>query len=172
MNATELRAVLDEHAKWLRGEADSSRADLSGVSLSGVSLSEANLYGADLSRADLYEANGAELAIAQTRILPEGQLIGWKKCQGDNGDSDVIVKLCIPADARRSSAFGRKCRAEYVDVLEVIGAEVGVTNAHGPRTEYRAGQRVTADSWDEDFSHECSHGIHFFITREEAEAYA
>ena len=125
----------------------------------------ANLSGADLSGANLRDAKDADLAIAVTRILPEGDLIGWKKCH-----HGVIVKLRIPAEAKRSHAFGRKCRAEFADVLEVIGAEVGISS-HDDKTEYRTGQRVTPDSFDENWMDECSHGVHFFITRLEAEAY-
>jgi len=160
--------------------ADLSRADLSGANLSRADLSGANLYGADLSRADLsgadlyganlsranlYGAKNAELGIAQTRILPDGDLIGWKKCKGG-----VIVKLAIPAAAKRSHAFGRKCRAEFADVLEVIGASSGVSS-HDDKTEYRVGCRVAADRFDENWQEECSGGIHFFITRIEAENY-
>ena len=154
--------------------ADLSRADLSGADLYGADLSRANLYGAnlsdtDLSRANLYDtdlsgAKGAELSIARTRILPEGDLIGWKKCRGG-----VIVKLRIPEDAKRSHAFGRKCRAEFADVLEVIGAEFGVSQ-HDGKTEYRVAQRVTPDQFNDDWQQECAGGIHFYITREEAEA--
>ena len=82
----------------------------------------------------------------------------------------VIVKLRIPEAAKRSHAFGRKCRAEYADVIEVIGADVAVSQ-HDGRTEYRAGQRVIPDRFDENWQEECSSGIHFFITRLEAEAY-
>jgi hypothetical protein len=165
---------------YLRG-ADLSGADLSGAYLSGAYLSGAylrgaNLRGADLRGADLSGAGlrgaylsgakGAELAIASTRILPDGDLIGWKKCNGG-----VIVKLRIPVAAKRSSAFGRKCRAEYADVLEVFGAEFGETDAHGPKTEYRAGKRVTPDRFDDNWQDECSGGIHFYITRLEAESH-
>ena len=155
--------------------ADLSRADLYGADLSradlyGANLSRAYLSGADLSRANLYGANlsGAEnaaLAIAQTRILPEGQLIGWKSCE-----SGVIVKLSIPAEARRSHAFGRKCRAEFADVLEIFNGEVGISK-HDGKTDYRTGERVTCHEWSENWQEECAGGIHFFITREEAEAY-
>jgi uncharacterized protein YjbI with pentapeptide repeats len=155
--------------------ADLSRANLSGANLSGADLSGAYLIGADLIGADLSRANlsgayligakNAELPIAQTRILPEGDLIGWKKCVGN-----VIVKLRIPADAKRSHAFGRKCRAEFADVLEVFGAEVGISK-HDGKTEYKAGERVTPDAFDENWQEECSSGVHFFITKAEAGAY-
>ena len=151
--------------------ADLSRAnlygaDLSGADLSGADLSGANLYGADLSGADLYGAKNSELVVARTRILPDGDLIGWKKCA-----HGVIVKLRIPEAAKRSHAFGRKCRAEYADVIEVIGAEVGKSSHDDGKTEYRAGQRVTPNGFDENWQEECSSGIHFFITRLEAESY-
>ena len=145
--------------------ANLSGANLSGAYLSGAYLSGANLSGANLSDANLRDAKDADLAIAMTRILPEGSLIGWKKCR-----DRVIVKLRIPEEAKRSHAFGRKCRAEFADVLEVIGAEVGISQ-HDGETKYIAGQRVTPDAFDEDWMDECSSGIHFFISKAEAEAY-
>jgi len=140
-------------------------ANLSDANLSGAYLSDANLSGAYLSGAYLSGAKDADLAIAMTRILPEGSLIGWKKCQ-DN----VIVKLRIPEEAKRSHAFGRKCRAEFVDVLEVIGAEVGISK-HDGVTKYAVGQRVTPDSFSDNWMEECDPGIHFFLSKLEAEAY-
>ena len=86
------------------------------------------------------------------------------------GSQGVIVKLRIPEAAKRSHAFGRKCRAEYADVVEVIGADVGISK-HDSSTEYRVGQRVIPDRFDENWAEECSSGIHFFITRLEAENY-
>ena len=145
--------------------ADLIGANLRSADLSGADLSGANLRGANLIGADLIGAKGAEYTIAKTRILPEGDLIGWKKCDGG-----VIVRLRIPVDAPRSHAFGRKCRAAYVDVLDVYGAEVGILQ-HDGTTEYRVGQRVACDKWDDNWHEECSGGIHFFITRIEAENY-
>jgi hypothetical protein len=90
-------------------------------------------------------------------------LIGWKKCRGG-----VIVKLLIPENAKRTHAFGRKCRAEYADVLEVIGADEGVSQ-HDCTLVYSVGKRVTPDVWCDDWAKECAGGIHFYITRLEAE---
>ncbi|MBN9601845.1 MAG: pentapeptide repeat-containing protein [Afipia felis] len=140
-------------------------ADLRSADLRSADLYGANLYGANLRSADLRSAKNSDLAIATTRILPEGDLIGWKKCQ-----DGIIVKLRIPEAAKRSHAFGRKCRAEYVDVIEVIGAEEGISQ-HDGETKYIAGQRVTPDKFDENWVEECSSGIHFFITEAEARAY-
>ena len=157
------------------GYADLSYADLRYADLSYVALRSANLRSAklryanlssaNLSYADLRSAKNSELAIAQTRILPEGALIGWKKCK-----NDIIVKLQIPAKAKRSNAFGRKCRAEFVKTLEIFGAEKGVST-YDNKTEYVKGKITKCNGWDEDFTNECSAGIHFFITRLEAENY-
>ena len=154
--------------------ADLSRADLYGANLSGANLYGANLSGANLSRAnlsraDLYGANlsgaeNGELAQAQTSILPEGNLVGWKMCK-----DKVVVKVLIPQKARRSNATGRKCRAEYVQVLRVFGAEEGVAQYDG-KTVYRKGEIVKCHNWDENRWAECSGGIHFFLTRIEAES--
>src|SRR4051812_20850243 len=65
-----------------------------------------SLRGADLYGADLRGAKNAELAIARMQFIPEeGQFIGWKKCE-----DSAIVKLRIPADAKRSHGSERKCR--------------------------------------------------------------
>lgn len=131
----------------------------------GLAVHWAIKNGANLNGADLSSAEDAELAIAQTRILPEGELIGWKKCR-DN----ILVKLLVPAEAKRSHAFGRKCRAEFVDVLEIIDAKKAVSK-HDGETTYEVGKRITCDEWCDDWQQECAGGIHFFITREEAEAW-
>ena len=95
-----------------------------------------------------------------------GEFEAWKKCR-----DDVIVRLLIPADAKRSSAETRKCRADYVKTLAVIGADVGVS-IHDGVTEYRAGEITRAPKWNKCRWVECGGGIHFFMTREEAEAYS
>ena len=145
--------------------ANLSGAYLSGAYLSGANLSGANLSGAYLSGANLRGAKDADTAIAMTRILPEGTLIGWKKLRGG-----VIAKLLIPEYAKRSHAFGRKCRCEFAEVLELHGAEVGYSQ-HDPKFVYRVGDVVKPDAWSEDWQEECANGIHFFITRLEAENY-
>ena len=155
--------------------ANLRRADLGGANLIGANLGGANLVEADLRRANLEGAVNADMVFTMTVITADGDLIGWKKLK-DN----VIAKLLIPKEARRSNGTGRKCRAEFADVLEIIGAEKGVNRDDGNtgiHLEYAAGTRVYAcnnegaHAWDENRWNECSHGIHFFITKAEAEAY-
>ena len=151
-------------------EANLREANLRGAYLREANLSGADLRGANLSGANLRGAKNADLAWALTIVAPQGDLVAWKKVKTPD-DTPCIVKLKIPAEAKRSNATGRKCRAEWAEVLEVIGAEYAISKGHGPDTEYRPGQIVRPDSWDDDRWEECSHGIHFFITREEAEAW-
>ena len=138
-------------------------ANLSGADLSGADLSGANLSGADLYGANLSGARNAELVLAQTSILPEGNIVGWKQCR-----NNVIVKLLIPQKALKSNSTGRKCRAEYATVLRVYGAPEGIS-IHDGKTIYRKGNTVKCDNWNENRWIECGGGIHFYLTRVEAE---
>ena len=142
--------------------ADISRADLNGANLHSANLRGANLSGANLSGANLRGAKG----LAQFCILPQGDIIGWKKLA--NG---AIARLLIPHDAKRVNAYSsRKCRAEFVFVTKIIGAAEG-TGKFDEKTIYKTGVRVSPDSYNPDARLECSNGIHFFITRQEAEDY-
>src|SRR6266849_6010488 len=146
--------------------ADLRYADLSGADLSGADLRGADLIGANLRGASLSGAKLTALTVARLTIVPvEGAFIGWKKCRGD-----VIVQVSIPADAKRSNAISRKCRAAYVDVIGIFGGEEGIS-IHNPTIFYRVGSRVYFVKWNEDRWVECGGGSHVFLTREEAEAY-
>jgi hypothetical protein len=147
--------------------ANLARAYLSGADLSGADLPGADLARANLSGADLSGANISEVQKARLMSCPEsGAFDAFKKCAGG-----IIVKLRIPAKAKRCSATGRKCRAEFVKVLEVYGADEAKSMHDNGQTVYRKGETVKCDKWEEDRWHECAGGIHFFITRAEAEAY-
>ena len=147
-------------------------ADLSSANLSSANLSSANLSGADLSGAYLrsakYNEGTAFLALA---CPEEGDFIAWKKV------NNVIVKLKVPAEAKRSSATTRKCRCEFAEVLELQSLDGApykddkVVNNNHVGTIYKVGEIVRPDSWDDNRWNECSHGIHFFITRDEAVMY-
>jgi hypothetical protein len=58
-----------------------------------------------------------------------------------------------------------------VYVEEVFGAEVGIS-VHDRKTEYRKGQMVMPDGFDNDRWNICGQGIHFYLTRAEAEAHS
>ena len=180
MDKKTLKDILDKHLKWLRDEPGGSCADLSCADLRGANLSCANLSCANLSRADL---RGADLSRAEIPIAlvnkffplacPEnGAFIGYKKCRGD-----LIVKLEVLETAKRSSAFGRKCRCSAAKVLcieNIDGTVADTTEAESGYDAgfiYRVGEIVSVDDFDEDRRNECSTGIHYFITRQEAVDY-
>lgn len=170
------------------------RADLWGAHGMVTILTNADLRGADLRGAKLEHActhgmkTDANTKIDWPMACPEtGSFIGWKKA-GEYitkleipADEDrlsavkYIVKLEIPADAERSSATTNKCRASMVRVLEiqnVDGTKADVTMARSYwRKVYKLGEMVYPDEWDNNRWNECSHGIHFFMTREEAVAW-
>ena len=175
-------------------------ANLRGVNLRGADLREANLRGADLRGADLREANlrgadlrgvnlrGADLRGANLRgadlrgaknipfiplVCPEkGSFTAFKKC------GSYIIELLIPQDAKRCSATTRKCRSSYAKVvsLTTLSGEPVKTNSvtntgYSPNIVYKVGELVYPDAFDDDRWNECSHGIHFFINRQEAVEY-
>ena len=156
--------------------ANLNRADLNGADLRGV-----NLSGADLSYADLSGANHVKLSIAKISILPdEGDIIGWKKAYGDGTmpPKQVIVKLLIPADAQRSNATGRKCRASTARVLDLqdrqgnsLPPDTTAYSSFDPDFAYKKGETVHVEDFDTNRWNECATGIHFFITRIEAVEY-
>ena len=159
----------------LRG-ADLSGADLSFANLRGADLSGANLFGANLSNANLSCASMDQMIWdIHTVFYPlqcpdSGSYIGYKKASG------LVVELEIPADARRSSATSRKCRASKAKVLSITdinGNPAGgqVKSNYDPDFVYTIGETVEVSDFDDDRWNECSTGIHHFITRAEAVIY-
>ena len=167
--------------------ADLSGADLREANLSGANLSGANLSGADLRGADLRGAylSGANLRLAKNipsyacrLVCPEeGSFIGFKKAHTTAPDfREAIVKLLITEDAKRSSATTRKCRCDKAKVISItsLDGKENFTTAYSYYDrifQYTVGQTVIIDDFDEERWNECSTGVHFFITREEAVDY-
>lgn len=180
MTEQEIKVVLDKHKKWVNGEDGGERADLKREYLRG-----ADMRGADLRRADMRGAYLSGAYLSDTKIdietvnkcfpltCPEsGAFIGWKKT-ADN----MIVKLQITEDSKRSSAFGRKCRCSKAVVLAIENLDGTPTKQTETRSKrsclfvYEVGKTVEVPDFDEDRRHECAPGIHFFITRQEAVDY-
>ena len=164
----------------LRG-ADLFGADLRDANLRGANLRGADLFGANLRNADLCRADLCGASIDQmmwniyTVFYPlqcpeSGSYIGYKKASG------LVVELEIPADARRSSATSRKCRASKAKVLSITdinGNPAGgqVKSNYDPNFVYAIGETVEVTDFDDNRWNECSTGIHHFITRAEAVIY-
>ena len=137
------------------------RANLEGAILEGASLRGANLRGANLRGA----------VVSAWEVCPDtGQFTAWKKLARRS-----IARLVIPADAERVSALiSRKCRSSFAFVDAIFDANGGpVKDGIGSFAplKYIVGEMVYPDKYDPDVKVDCSNGIHFFITRREAEAY-
>lgn len=181
-----IEAILKEHGyDCLYGaylmHADLHGANLRDAGLHGANLRDADLHGAYLMHADLRDAYDVKLSIAKISILPdEGDIIGWKKAWTDNEmpPTPVIVKLLIPADAQRSNATGRKCRASTARVLDLqdkqgnsLPPDTTAYSGHDTDFTYKKGETVHVENFDTNRWNECAPGIHFFITRIEAAKY-
>ena len=182
MTQEELNKVVENHGHWLREDCKgwiNMRADLRGAVLRGADLRDADLRDADLK--------GAKNVPFVPYACPDfGMFIGFKKVYKhvkiggyDYYESNVpyIVVLEIPEEAKRLSATGRKCRCDKAKVLAIqningtSAEDAEVCSAHEPSFIYHVGEMVYPDSFDEDRWNECSHGIHFFINRQEAVNY-
>ena len=151
--------------------ADLSNAYLSNANLSNAYLSNADLRYADLSNADLSNAENVYIPI---NCPEKGSFIGFKKALTDK--EEVIVELLITEDAKRSSATSRKCRCSKSNVLSITSLDETeqyneAYSSYDSDFIYEVGKTVEPDSFDEDRFDECSNGIHFFITRQEAVDY-
>lgn len=161
-------------------EADLYKADLHKANLCWANLHLADLNGADLDEANLYEANLLQAKLSEVlSISPEeierrancplsGNFPAWKK--GYNGE---IMRLIIPSYAKRVSPItSRKCRCDVAFVLRIEkgGEQLSecYTSYGGVKTMYKVRQFVYSHSYDPSPLVECSPGIHFFITRQEA----
>ena len=162
-------------------DADISWADLTGANLEDANIKDANLKGAILKGANLKGANLERVIIDMAYLVgaqnipyiplacpSEGAFVAWK-----NVEWKYLVKIQIPEDARRSSATTRKCRCDKAMVLEITSLDGEthfdeVVNNNYKKTIYKVGEMVYPDSFDENRWNECSHGIHFFINKEDA----
>ena len=162
----------------LRG-ANLRDANLCDADLCSADLCYANLRDADLCDADLCYANLCDANLRGAKNLPfipyacpdTGSFIGYKKA------SNMIIKLEITEDAKRTSATSRKCRCNKAKVLGIYDynhkllEDKEVASDRDKDFIYRVGEVAEVKDFDEDRWNECSTGIHFFINFQEAVKY-
>ena len=146
--------------------ADLTYSDLSGINLKGANLNRANLVGASLSGVK-YDETTSFFAL---QCPEKGPFIGYKKA------GYRIVELLITEDSLRSSATSRKCRCSKAKVLSITDFDNTenfniAASSYDERFIYKVGEIVEVRDFDIDRWNECSTGIHFFITRQEAVNY-
>ena len=186
-----------EHANLY--ESIFSGAELSNSTFRYANLSEAkfnrsilldcnftgsNLYNCNLDNTDSYLSE-----YKKGKILTES-IIGYKKCIPCDADriynfldpdcliQDIdiaIVTLEIPRGAIVFSINGGKCRtnkAKVIDIVDGNGNKMQRAKSYmmGNLTYY-IGDEFTIYDFNCEYNVECSAGIHFFMTRKEAEEY-
>ena len=170
--------------------ADLSHTNLTSVDLSGANLTDANLSGANLSGANLLETDlrranltgtdlicvDLEYADLTDTILDEKEqcrkgivltepIVGYKKASGGK-----IITLEIPVEAKVFSINNSKRRTNKVKVIDMQG-ETELSSIRDNIFKYHVGDEIDITNFDERYNVECGAGVHFFLTREEAEKY-
>jgi len=155
----------------LRG-VDLRSADLRGANLSGANLTCVDLRSASLSYAHLYNANLTDAILPDFQLCPQNEPFeAYKKVLGSGRFGGVVLKLRIEGP-RTSSLVGRKCRTSKAFVVEAYGSEAKeFQSLYDSNFVYRVGEYVEVSNYDPDIRVECTSGIHFFMTREEANDY-
>lgn len=157
-------------------QSDLRHADLEYASLVLADFSMAKLDGAHLDHAKIDTTT--KLPFIPLVCPDTGSFVAWKGCVTPLG-TGCVVKLQIPEDAMRSSSNSRKCRCSSAIVLEIQHLDGSILSEfrevhswRNPDFMYKIGETVSVDNFDKNRFNECSTGIHFFITREEAVRYA
>jgi len=158
-------------------EANLSNADLESADISYADLRYANLISSDLRFSSLRHANLSSAILKSTllppfKIIPEkGAFIAYKKLA-----NRVVAEIEITAKSKRVSCLtSRKCRASEIKILRFINSrkkkEYNKGDGESIQTLYEVGKTYKVKNFDEDIRIECTKGIHFFITKKEAEEY-
>jgi hypothetical protein len=119
----------------------------------------------DLRACTGYESITADIATIGFAPVPPCKGSGFFAYKNIEG---TIVKLWIPPDAERSSATTRKCRASKAFVVGLTDGKDAIESTRYYSTTYVRGKWVYPDQWDTNRWHECSGGLHFLMTPEEA----
>lgn len=163
-----------------------------GCPMKGANLKNARMVTASFRYCDMRECNiegadlfGAVLEFAKLDGIisnddtkwfrlhcPEtGAFLAYKKCVNDR-----MVQLLVPADAKRTSATLRSCRCNKAKVLTIKSFDFkeNFDEAWSLVDEnfvYKRGEWVEVKDFNEDRWQDSTTGIHFWMTRAEAEAY-
>ena len=145
-------------------------ANLTDANLTDANLTGANLYGADLRRADLTSADLTDTILDEKEQYRKGVMLtepmtGYKKACGGK-----IITLELPIGAKVFSINNNKRRTNKVKVIDMQG-ETELSSWHNTDFKYHVGDEIEISDFNERYNVECVAGIHFFLTREEAEKY-
>lgn len=151
---------------------------ISSSAFSDVKIHNSNFYNALIERNYFNNIESFQNKFFDLQCPEKGEFIGYKKLR-DVCYNEYICKLLIPEDAKRSSATTKKCRCSKAKVLEIINIEteenvdkvehmIRTSSAKDIYFDCKVNEFVYPDKWDEDRFNECSHGIHFFMDKQDA----
>ena len=175
-----------------------SKVNFTGSRFEKINFENANLQGAILKNCDMRFANFKNADCRGTKFactIMEGSkhvgiiiddktenyrmhcpetsaFLGYKKCF-----NDLLVTLLIPADARRVCSTTRPCRCDKAKVINITSFDYkehykeAWSLCASTDFKYTLGEYVFPDSFNPDRWMESTHGIHFWMTPEEAMAY-
>ena len=146
-------------------DSDLTSAYLYGANLTRANLTSANLYGAILMGADLTETILDDKEQCRKGIVLTEPMIGYKK----SGEGKIIT-LEIPIGAKVFSINNDKRRTNKCKVIDMQG-ETELCSIYYADFKYHVGDEIEIKDFGENYNIECGVGIHFFLTRDEAENY-
>jgi hypothetical protein len=158
--------------------------------LTGLKSAENTIFVSAINRrtifGDAISEEQREDLLGHKQIVPsKGSFIAWKAVAASNGENQ-IAEIEILDESKRVSTYGteRKCRASSVRVIALYrldGEKSDETMAdsltytrNNPSIgyAYNVGEITFADSFNSNPNIECTNGIHFFMTFEEAVQWA
>ena len=150
--------------------ADLTGSNFTGAYLYGSNLTGSNFTGANLTGAYLTGANLTDTILDEKEQCRKGivltePMIGYKK-----SDEDKIITLEIPIGAKVFSINNNKRRTNKVKVIDMQG-ETELCSMRDANFKYHVGDEIDIKDFVERYNVECSTGIHFFLTRDEAESF-
>ena len=148
--------------------ADLTNTDLSGANLTGADLTSASLTDAVLTDADLSGANLTDTILDDKEQCRKGivlteTMIGYKK-----SDEGKIITLEMPIFAKVFSINNNKRRTNKAKVIDMQG-ETELSSWYNTNFKYHVGDEIEITDFNENYNVECAEGVHFFLTRKEAE---
>ena len=162
-------------------------ASLYCAKLSNAVIEYTNFTNSDIAEVSFDNAKGNNVEYRRGKILSES-IIGYKKCRAFDSKHDAIVTLEIPKDAVVFSINGDKCRTNKAKVISINLIEdesVEINRAYSFSSvsligryygrhyylSYYKGDEINIKNFNCQYNVECSNGIHFFMTKEEAIKY-
>lgn len=169
------RAASKLHAVFRKEvSTDAGKERLTLTSDDDDTLADVTFNDGSLTQVDVQQPNTVEF-----------KAIGYKSARAADGVT-VVVKLGFDDSCTLTKSVGSKgkCRADRAKVLALgrvvttvsstvldLDAETKAFSCYSDAFMYELGKDVCVPDFDDNPAHECSAGIHFFFTMEEALAY-